>query len=189
MAKRYFIFLYPEPGRLKSFLDLAIFLLNPREKWPAHVTVAGPFPNKNRFRLTNRRFEKTVFGLGVGNFFQYQSGTVYIRVGFEEREGVWRKPDFQGQPIPHMTLFDGPDMEFARKVFAITARVNPYFSFPVRGLHVVETVSGQYRADLREVVDLSLLDELHGISHDDVARLPENRRLTLFEKTLTQAIA
>lgn len=186
MSKRYFIFLYPEPGPVKSYLDLAIFLLNPNEKWPAHITVAGPFPNKRRFRIQNRVFESTVFALGVGSFLP-KTGTVYIHVGFRDQWSVWKKPDFVGNPIPHLTLYDGRDVEFGTRVFSIANKIKPYFSFYTRGLQVVESISGQYRADLRESVDFSLMPELRGAVARDVAEMPVDDRLELFGKALRAA--
>lgn len=185
MSERFFIFLYPEIGRIKSHLDLVVYLLNPREKWPAHITVAGPFNRKSDFRIKDK-FDATVFALNVGTFFSSGSPTVFIHVGFLGRKRVWRKPDFGGNAIPHLTLYDGKDMDFASRVYNVVSRVRPFFSFNTSGLQVVTSITGQYRVDLRESVDVSLLDEISAMKIDDVAMLPEAERLRLAEKLLLE---
>ncbi len=186
MTTSFFIFLYPEPGRTKALLDMCIFLLNPREKWPAHITVAGPFPNKRRF-TTLRPFKATVFGMGVFNFFRNNSPTVYLKVDFLERSEIWKKPDFVGQPIPHLTLYDGSDMEQAKAIFTMASRLNPYLSFQALGLYVVESTKGQYRADLRNAVDVRVIEDTAGMKLDEIAALDFKTRLALAEKALIAA--
>lgn len=185
MLDRYFIFLYPERGEIRSCLDLMVYLLNPREKWPAHITVAGPFQSKRDFRIKSK-FDATVFALNVGTFFGSGSPTVFIHVGFLGRSKVWKKPDFKGNPIPHLTLYDGKDMEFAQQVYRIVSRHKPAFSFNTTGLQVVNSVPGQYRADLRESVDVTLLEETASLTIDEVAALPAGVRLSLVEKLLSR---
>ena len=109
---KYFIFLYPDEERAAKLLDFAVFVLNPREKWPAHVTVAGPFSDPRRFEI-RREFNETIFALGPSNFFANGGSTVFLRVDFLHRSEVWWKPDFKGRPIPHLTLYDGPNLAFA----------------------------------------------------------------------------
>ena len=118
MKDKYFVFIYPNAGLVRDLLNIAIFLLNPFEKWPAHITVAGPFYNKKQFALQKRVLDTTVFSLSRGNFFKHGSNAVFLNVGFREREEVWRKPDFTGNPIPHLTLYDGPDQMLANQLFA-----------------------------------------------------------------------
>lgn len=185
MSDRFFIFLYPERSTIKSCLDLIVYLLNPREKWPAHITVAGPFASKRDFRIKSK-FDATVFALNVGTFFAVGSPTVFIHVGFLGRKKVWRKPDFEGNPIPHLTLYDGKDMDFAQKIYRIVSRHRPAFSFNTTGLQVVNSVPGQYRADLRESVDVSILDETAGLTIDQIGELSADVRLSLVEKLLAR---
>lgn len=185
MSERYFIFLYPEKGKIKSILDMIVYLFNPREKWPAHITVAGPFERKNNFWI-REKFNPTVFAMNVGTFFAYGSPTVFIHVGFMGRQRVWKKPDFEGNPVPHLTLYDGKDMDFAIEIYNIVSKVRPSFSFQTSGLQVVTSIPGQYRADLRESVDLSLVQEFSGLTIDQVALIPPDERLKIAERLLSQ---
>ena len=83
MSLKYFYFLYPKRGGIQSLLDLAVFALDPSERWPAHVTVAGPFFRKPRVAKPIA-FDGTVFSLGVWNFFSDGLSTVYLRVGMQD---------------------------------------------------------------------------------------------------------
>lgn len=182
---RFFVFLYPEPSHEKTYLDLAIYLLNPREKWPAHVTVAGPFSDRGIFKITAREYQSTVFLYSSSNFFKYNKSTVFINAGFQELDAIWRKPDFKGSnPIPHITLYDGDDQKFARRVFQMLQEVRLSCAFSVRGLHVVESIPGQYRNDLQMAAQLDKIEETRGMSHRDVLNLQPRERLRLAKLAL-----
>lgn len=179
-SSRFFVFLYPEPSPEKTYLDLAIYLLNPKEKWPAHVTVAGPFVDRSRFQITVREYQSTVFLYSPSNFFRYEKPTVFLHAGFQELDAIWRKPDFKGSnPIPHVTLYDGDDKKFARRVFQMLQETKLSCAFNVRGLHVVESIPGQYRNDLQLAAQLDEIDETRGMSHRDVSNLQPRERLRL----------
>ena len=187
MAERYFVFLYPAESILKSYLDLAIFLLNPNEKWPAHVTVAGPFKNRRKFLINRRHMDTSVFVLSRGNFFAHGQNTVFLNVGFPGLSRVWKKPDFKGNPIPHITIYDGKDAGFAEEVFTSLAKIRFPFSFEARDLQVVNAVSGQSRSDLRVAVNPSVLPETAGLALDGLKMLPRTARLNLAMKALSLA--
>ncbi len=184
--EKFFVFLYPVESETKKFLDLAIYLLNPDEKWPAHVTVAGPFKDRRRFAIQKRDFSTTVFAMTKGNFFHFGSGTVFFHVGFPERDQVWSKPDYPGVPLPHLTLYDGKDMEFAKEVFDKVAAKAGNFSFDVQRLDVVGSISGQRRSDLRMAADLALLPETQFMQHRDVQELPADLRIRYASEALSK---
>ena len=186
MADRYFIFIIPDDRRLEALLNIAIFCLNPREKWTAHVTVAGPFPDR-RFFNEPPSFSAVVRCLGIGNFFQYGSATVFLKAGFSGIEQVWKKPDFRGQRIPHLTLYDGSDMDFAQRIFNSFRIINPYFYFYSHRLVVVGSEVNQFRSDLREGLDLTMMPETRNLRIDDIASLSEPERLVLAGNALTRA--
>jgi len=186
MADRYFIFVYPEKGEVQQLLDLAIYLINPREKFPAHVTVAGPFYNRKHFAIRKNDLDTTVFSLSRGNFFQYGSNTVFLNVGFAERAQVWKKPDFKGNPIPHLTLYDGQEDSLARYLFKELGSIPLNFSFRAKGLHVVNSVSGQARSDLKLAVETGVLEETRGKSIEEVGALPPRYRVKLAIRALAK---
>lgn len=183
---RYFIFLYPDDKRLADLLNLAIYLLNPREKWPAHVTIAGPFNDPKKFEV-RRDFNETVFALGSGNFFSTGSPTVFLRVDFLHRKEVWWKPDFKGNAIPHITLYDGTDIIFAKKLFDALRKKDIYFSFFTRRFEIVRSKSGQFTTTLREKVNMDCMNETRGMDIDNISLFSDEYRIDLAIRTLRKS--
>jgi hypothetical protein len=185
MSSRYFLFMYPFEADVRGLLSLAIFALNPEEKWPAHVTVAGPFNSRPH---APAKFDGKVpaFCLGTGNFFRQNLSTVYLNIGVHNLRKIWRKPDFTGDPVPHLSLYNGKDRDFAENIFRELSPVRPYFSFSAVGLSVVKSVSGQSVSTLREQVDVSLLDETREMRLDQIRVLPSSERLQIAKLALTR---
>lgn len=170
--------MYPFEAEVRGLLSLAVFALNPEERWPAHVTVAGPLSSKPR---VVGKFEGRVptFCLGVGNFFAQGLNTVYLHVGIPNLKRVWRKPDFTGDPVPHLSIYNGDDRDFARRIFASINEVRPYFSFSATGLTLVTSVKGQSVTALREQVDVSQLDETRNHRIDEIRNFSADARLEI----------
>lgn len=183
MARRYFLFMYPYEADVRSLLSLAVFALNPNERWPAHVTVAGPFNNRPRVRA---KFEGHVpaFCLGIGNFFNQGLNTVYLHIGVRNLDRVWRKPDFSGDPVPHLSLYNGQDRDFALQVYSEMNLLKPWFSFSATGLTLVTSISGQSVTALREQINVKLLDETSGLRIDEIREMGEQDRLAIAKRAV-----
>lgn len=178
MAKRYFFFMYPSQSEVRSLLNMAVFCLDPNEKWPAHITVAGPYQTRPKVKgLFNG--EATAFALGCGNFFREGLSTVYLKVGVQNIWSVWRKPDFLGNPVPHLSLYNGKDRQYAEKIFTQAMSINPYFSFRSSGLSLVSSISGQQGTVLREQIDTKILDRTANMKIDEIRDLNSDERLEL----------
>lgn len=182
--EKYFVFINPAPSRIRKLLNLAIFALSPTEKWPAHITVAGPFNRRPRSRA-HPEFDRTVFVLGVWNFFSIGFGTVYLKVGMPGIEKYWSKPDFVGNPVTHVSIYNGRDFEFANAIFNRLKPINPSFSFPVKGIDIIRS-SSQGTTALREEVDISCLEETLGLSIEEVASLSKFERIEIAAKALEE---
>lgn len=185
MNKRYFLFMYPFEQDVRSLLSLAVFALNPDEKWPAHVTVAGPFTNRPR---AVARFEGKVpaFCVGLGNFFPQGLDTVYLNIGVRNLWKIWRKPDFVGDPVPHLSLYNGRNRDFAQRVFSALNDIRPYFSFSATGLSLVTSVPGQSVMSLREQIDVKLIPETSALTIDQIRSLNEDDRLQIAKSALVR---
>ncbi|MDP2130740.1 MAG: 2'-5' RNA ligase family protein [Erythrobacter sp.] len=181
-SQRYFVFIYPKKSEINSLLNLAIFSLHPQEKWPAHITVAGPFERRPTSRA-QPRFDRTVFSLGAWNFFQQGISTVYLKVGMNDIWRYWNKPSFIGNPVPHISLYNGQDEEFAQKIFNKLHEIRPIFAFDVEGIEVINS-SAQSRMDLRSVVDVNTLPHTRGMQLDEIASLPKAERLEIASEAL-----
>lgn len=171
-----FLFAYPSDKRLADLLNLAIFSLNPDAKWPAHVTLAGPFSVARSFN-NPENFSATVRVLGVGNFFRYGSSTVFLHVGAEEFEPLFKKPDFKGNLVPHLSLYDGNDRHLAEIFYDIISKIRPFFFFRSDRLEIVSSTSGQLKTYLRERVDVNAAKIPNVRNVDDLRNLPLHERV------------
>lgn len=187
MAKRYFFFIYPKDPRLTKHIDMCVYLLNPLEKWPAHITVAGPFERKTESRL-NIAFDTTVFAMGMSNFFNQNQTTVFINVGLKDIKRIWKKPDYLGKMIPHMSIYNGDDIDYAKAVYMRLAPMRPFFSFEIDGMYRIASEKGQGRSTLRERLDLDVLPQLSGRNIDDIKRIDPYDRLELAAECFAKAI-
>lgn len=174
---KYFVFIFPAKGEIRSLLNLSVFALSPSEKWPAHVTVAGPFQRRPSSRA-QPNFDGTIFTLGVWNFFSQGLNTVFLKVGMEGIYKYWLKPSFIGDPVPHISLYNGSDREFARSAFNELEPKRFYFSFRTSGIEVVKSTA-QRQFNLREEVDLSCLSQTKDMTLDDLAALSARDRIQI----------
>lgn len=170
--------MYPSQAEVRSLLNMAVFCLDPNEKWPAHITVAGPFQNRPKERAEFNG-EATVFALGCGNFFKQGINTVYMKAGVQNIWRVWRKPDFMGNPVPHISLYNGKDRHLAEMIYSRINAINPYFSFRSSGLSLVSSYSGQQATTLREQIDTKVIPETFGKSLDEISGLSFEGRLEI----------
>jgi hypothetical protein len=97
----------------------------------------------------------------------------------------WVKPDFIGNPVPHLSIYNGKDPVFAEKIFVQLAQIRPVFAFDVEGIDVINS-SGQRRMDLRQAVDVSCIDETKGMNLDYIAHLSADERLRIAALALKQ---
>lgn len=155
---RYFIYLYIEDDKLQSLLDLAIFILNPLEKWPAHITVAGPYENR-RTIPTDLELGKKVTAFGAGQFRSDTQNTVYLSV-IADLEKHWDKPDYGY--TPHLTLYDGDDSILASRFYERLFETRVYITFHVSRLHVIEAIRGQASLALFSNLKTEWMPDLKG---------------------------
>ncbi|MEM7701583.1 MAG: 2'-5' RNA ligase family protein [Pseudomonadota bacterium] len=184
MSSKYFVFLYPDEGLVKKILDLSIFILDPQEKWPAHITVAGPFATRRRFHVRRHDYRSRIAVFGVANFFRSKASTVYFNLQLQDLDAVWSKPDFPFNRIPHLTLYSGGDLEFAKKIYEMASQKPRKFSFNVTGVNVVKSTSNQFQSDLRQVIDFEATKVTVGLNFDSVAALPSEERINIVSQLL-----
>ena len=104
--------------RLSLAFDLIRFLAQPDAHRKTHITVRGPYKK----RLSKTQIEKyEFFDIGIeqpGHFFFSRQNTVFLSCVVPGIRDAWHKPDFQ-DGIPHLTVYDGRDREFADDIHKI----------------------------------------------------------------------
>lgn len=182
--RRYFLFLFPEETRVQELLDLAIYVLNPDEKWQAHVTLAGPYTDPRR--LPNEtEFHRKISTLGVGEFRSEVQNTIFLEIKAKDLEEFWDKPDFPFRP--HLTIYDGNDAELANRLYERLFEIRMFFSFHVSRIYVVSSVKGQSSLDLISKVNMSAIPELRGIDISAARRFSIDEKLFYATAALRRA--
>jgi hypothetical protein len=181
IASRYFVFLGPDDPRVLNLLNTAIFLLNPLEKWQAHITVGGPFKDRREVGAWPMFGGKVSF-IGVGNFFSEGQQTVYLRGdGFNIRT-KWRKSDYGY--VPHLTLYNGNDPILAETLYRRLSKGRWFFHFKQTIFYTVSSTSGQGRLDLISNVFGTGIEEVDELSGRDLSKLKVSEKVNAVERIL-----
>lgn len=184
MPVRYFVFLYPENRQIQELLDLAIYVLNPAEKWQAHITLAGPY---NTARTLPRRLEfvRKVSLLGAGQFRSEYQNTVFLSVGAQDLRDFWHKPDYPFNP--HLTVYNGDDSVLADRLYETLFEARMYFKFFVSRVHIVKAIKGQETLDLVSSLNLGALPELKNLTIQDIRQFSADQRILYAAEALKRA--
>jgi hypothetical protein len=135
--RRYFSFLVINDAYTKRCLNAALFIADPRQKWPAHITIGGPYTSEPK----KKEFAGKISVIGVNNFFSDGQNTVYLTVGGEGLRAVWDKSDYGYNP--HLTIYDGSNTCFAASLFEKLNSQKIYFYFDVAEYFVAQSTARQ----------------------------------------------
>lgn len=182
ISNRYFRFLSPADEHVERLINTAIFILNPKEKWRAHVTLAGPFPNRRAIPEKNAMFGGMVSVMGVGTFFNERQCTVFLKTDGPGVKDLWNKPDFEYNP--HMTIYDGKNYALAKELANLLGSERLFFHFPQTIVYFVNATSGQGRLDLLSGSFSTGVKEIDKMDHADVERLYDSQRIQFAVKIL-----
>lgn len=181
---RYFVFLYVEDPVLSNMLNTAILALNPSDRWPAHITLAGPYETR-RSVPRNLEFSHRVSVIGVNQFRTDTQNTVHFRVGAHGMKDVWRKPDYPYNP--HMTIYDGPNHSLGDELFHQLQQLRPIFKFEVTKLNIVAS-GAQRDFNLLAHVDTSFSPILHDMGLEDLRNLTDDDRIFVAIEAIRRAV-
>lgn len=176
----------PIEVELCSILDAVVFLANPSEKLPAHITVRGPCDSQSKALGTNSSscYGSLVHVLGAGHFFSSGQATVFLKVDSDFLKSYWYKPDFPYNP--HITLYDGNDFDFACKLYNIVNEKRLFFAFQSSGLIAASSVKGQSTLDLSFDLDSNFLKSHLGqhVDNSYIRKLNDGKRLYYIQRIL-----
>ena len=103
--------------KIARLFDLARLILQPDFARPSHITLRGPYTSKAN--ISDSIIGKDVGKISVkrpGHFFNERQNTVILEIDIVGIGDFWYKPDYP-DGTPHLTLYDGPDRQFAWVVF------------------------------------------------------------------------
>ncbi len=153
---RYFGFVGVQDAKYRTLLNAAILLADPSEKTPVHVTVSGPFSARPRHKAgQNHVAGEKISVIGVDRFVGAKQSTVFLECGFPSARGIWNKKDYGFKP--HLTIFDGKDIEFADRLYGRLQKKRLFFNFRAGPLYFYKSVSGQKGFEAALSLDFRLL--------------------------------
>jgi hypothetical protein len=176
--------MYIESAQILSNCIEAIRLLSdPSQKWPAHITVRGPYKKHiNIDPINSRLVGDSVTITGVGRFSGPRQNTVYFKCTSPKLEKVWMKRDFEFNP--HITIYDGSNAEFADQLYTVASKYTYNISFPSAKLFPLTSRRDQCGFGLQTVFSSELVREIAGeiIKPSDVASMSEERKLAIIDR-------
>jgi 2'-5' RNA ligase len=194
-----FYVLYPKDKRIEDALNAIRVLSDDSQRTSAHITVRGPYSRKlSKSQVEN--FSKNIANTSlhfsrVGNFFDYGQNTVFFKC--DDNEGlrkIWKKTGYKDFK-PHITLYDGTDKKFARKLFNKLQQNFKSFDFKVDELSYLEPKPDDkdemefYLHRLgEEIVNFKYLKDILNIdiNKEEIKTIDERSKLDYISKFNTQ---
>jgi len=190
MKSKFFFVIYPDSESVKSILDGMRLIADPSQRNFSHITVKGPYITRQKKRLLEDN--KLVKGqaiqvLGAGRFFADEQSTVFFRCeDNEELYKVWKskKERTYKKFHPHITIYDGDDRDFARKLYEAINSFNIHFYLMARELEIYASAHKKHMYNLKTQVDYSFISEVTkiDISQDNVDNLSSRQRITAIRR-------
>ena len=181
---RYFVFLRILEKEISDLLDIAIYTLNPQEKWGAHITLAGPYQSKKNLPR-EREFEQKVSIIGASQFRNETQNTVFLRVGSSNLRSAWDKPDYPFNP--HLTIYDGFDHNLGDMLYTSLVQIRPFLFFHTSRLEVVRSPRGEPRLPMAPTIEFKKSYGLSASNFDEAWALSTEDRVSLAVSAVKRA--
>lgn len=182
---RVFYALFIPDTEINACVDTIRYVIDPMEKWRAHITVRGPYLRRlsraDTRRLNDRLRGNCVTIDGIGRFESRQQNTVYFKCNGTLLKDVWNKRDYGYEP--HITLYDGTSDLIASQLEEVVGSYDYDLSFRSDRLEPLVSTKGALRLDLALEYDLALTADVlgHGLDMDDVTEMSMPERLRLVD--------
>lgn len=189
MAVRFFYVIYIGEPILQIALDAIRLIANPQEKGLAHITVRGPYTERQVLDPFTLQVEgQHIHAVGVGDFFADGQNTVFIECESDALPVRWHKSHYAYRP--HITLYDGPSNAFARRLKEIVSREGFNIRFRATGLAKLISEKGTDYGSLKRSLTTVGLSWLIGerLTMGSLDRLSEERRLQLIDRLWTSVL-
>lgn len=189
--KKYFLLIYPEESMFRFVLDCMRIIVDPTEKNFSHVTLKGPYFKRVEkiLKKDNNQIEgKFLTAIGFGSFFNDSQNTVYLSCErTDELESLWRSKRRKSfsEFHPHLTIYNGPDREFAAALLTIFEKIQISIKFKVNSLTLYESKSSANSLfNLHSHMYFQRLNSYLGCQLDEnsILTLSRKQRLELVEK-------
>ncbi|CAC9624465.1 hypothetical protein [uncultured Gammaproteobacteria bacterium] len=196
-APKNFYVLYPKNEKIKDTLNAIKILSDDSQRTAAHITVRGPYSKKlakSRVDGYSKGIANTLLHFSeVANFFDYGQNTVFFKCDDNEKlRKIWKKTGYKDFK-PHITLYDGTDKVFAKKLFERLQQSFKSFDFKVDCLSFLESKSSDemdfYRQRLKQdLVNYQYFKDVLNIDidKDKIKTIDEHHKLNYISKLNAQ---
>lgn len=192
-----FYVLYPKDKKVKDTLNAIKLLSDDSQRTSAHITVRGPYSKKltkSKIDTYSKDIANTSLHFSeVANFFDYGQNTVFFKCDDNEKlRKIWKKTGYKDFK-PHITLYDGTDEVFAKKLFERLQQSFKSFNFKVGHLSFLESKSSDemdfYRQRLKQdLVNYQYFKDVLGVDMDKekIKTIDERHKLNYIDKLNAQ---
>lgn len=116
---RIFYVIYLKGGMVSDCLNAIRMLARPNTRHPAHITVRGPCGEEIDTAPFNQYLKDiSIVVDGVDRFLNPDQCVTFLTCHAPDLKNIWWKPDYP-LFIPHLTLYQGPSLEFAQELYMI----------------------------------------------------------------------
>jgi len=179
----FYVVSLPE-GRFRTCLDGIRLLAEPNTRFPAHLTVRGPYDIPLDISPYGEKVKGAVARVvDIGEFFTDAQNTVFFHCSCPALLSVWDKPDYATYN-PHITLYNGESRHFAESICRVVERYPIRYTFEVSGLDPLVSVKGVKGSLLRDRFDSKSLEQIIGerIDLEGIEAMSESSRLDWIDR-------
>lgn len=190
MINKFFFVIYFHDAFIKMMLDSLRLVADPSQSNLAHITVKGPYQRFEKKRLQEDTVQirgKEIGVNGAGCFFSETQNTVFFKCLYnKELYHIWNSKEYKTYKEfhPHITIYDGDDVHFSRRLYEAINKYNIKFSFKVDELEIYSSKYKNNLFSLKDEVDYLFLSKLSGmlITKDNIENYTNEQRITIIEK-------
>ena len=188
-TQRFFYVVYVLNGEFQAALDALRLIADPRSRFPAHITIRGPYSESIDVTSYSERIRGSIVRVAdVGRFFGDGQNTVFLHVSCPDFLSVWDKADYGYNP--HVTLYDGDSGAFAEALREVVKRHPIRYAFRARGLEPLVSVQGDPQSPIRAQFDSTALAAFQGerLTLEEIDSMGATQRLEWIDR-LAQRLA
>lgn len=196
-TNRYFFIIDLKEGEIPPLVNCLKILADPKQWNEAHITVKGPYKTNQKkiFENDNKILKPGIqlSILGVGNFFNENQNTVYLKCEKHEiLQSIWEtKTNRTFKNFnPHITICDNKDKEFSEEIFRIINNYNIKFVVNIEKLNLYSSKDKYKLFNLRDNISYLKLNDILGenINSKNIDKISKENRLKYIEKICEEII-
>ena len=137
-----FYVIYPSDDTIRLYINAIRVIAEENQRTQVHITMRGPYkkklPKKKIEELSTIIKGEKILVIDVGNFFDSNQNTVFFTCAETSNlRKVWKKTTYTDFN-PHLTIYDGDDNIYARRIYSLLKEQFVPYSFHIQELSWLE---------------------------------------------------